>query len=401
MELIAATAISSILMTVPGIRAQMGMGDISDVKMSMEEVIEANPGSDENMNNIPDWWEAFQTPQDTVNMKMADLNDDGISDFDQITPINAMISGRKFDPAVAEEILSQVVSMPEICDNQRDDNGNGLFDCDDQETCSNNPRCRGYVPASDVTSAEHDAAGEYVSSENADTASEAGYCADGLDNNANGFYDCSDVGCKGDPACSTFHFKQKDESIWPNKDTGSEADVYDGMNLWRYFIGPKPPTSQGTQDSSGGQQGEPSGSPDPWIRTFDGGRPDTTQTPDAINTVTNPVDRDGGIYGGNPSGSMNTGTCDKFPVTRIEYYLPCDSEMDAGHGSAEECEDGVDNDGADGIDRSDWDCTCSQMTVESGCVQKECWDGLDNDGDGVEDREDPDCAVWGVERGEE
>ncbi|MBL8602489.1 MAG: hypothetical protein JNK72_11255 [Myxococcales bacterium] len=91
-------------------------------------------------------------------------------------------SASTFTLRVAEEATA------EICNNNLDDDGDGLTDCRDTE-CTNNPLCR-CVPSG---------------AENNVTA-----CIDGRDNDCDGQTDCNDVGCMGLAQCC--------------RPTGSEAD---------------------------------------------------------------------------------------------------------------------------------------------------------------------------------
>ena len=68
----------------------------------------------------------------------------------------------------------------EICDDDIDNDGDGLTDCDDRD-CRKDPACS-------------DGGGGGNNKER--------NCADGLDNDEDGLTDCDDRDCRKDPACS-------------------------------------------------------------------------------------------------------------------------------------------------------------------------------------------------------
>jgi probable HAF family extracellular repeat protein len=68
---------------------------------------------------------------------------------------------------------------PEICDDDIDNDGDGLIDCDDSADCSQDPACSTPTPGPEI-------------------------CDDGIDNDGDGLTDCLDKKeCRQDPACKT------------------------------------------------------------------------------------------------------------------------------------------------------------------------------------------------------
>jgi len=86
----------------------------------------------------------------------------------------------------------------EICDNGKDDNGDGKIDCDDSD-CAEFPGCLSAAYAAPV---EKD-------------------CRDGLDNDGDGKVDCDDSDCVGLPECQV---------VGPAYAAPVEADCEDGKD---------------------------------------------------------------------------------------------------------------------------------------------------------------------------
>ena len=113
----------------------------------------------------------------------------------------------------------------------------------------------------------------------------------------------------------------------------------------------------------------------------------------------------GGLVAGtslmDASTFVQEGTCYSEVVGVLDYFFQytlhprseddfvvATNDSDCPEVTAEDCEDGVDND-ADGFtDCDDFDCN-----DDPACMENDCEDGVDNDGDGFTDCEDFDCTL--------
>jgi len=184
-------------------------------------------------------------------------------------------------------------------------------------------------------------------------------CADGVDNDGDGWVDLADPGCAtaGD----------NDESMAGPDECGDEIDN-DGDGL---VDGLDPDCASPTGDSEDGPCADGvDNDGDGWTDLDD---PDCASSGDELGLGTGPcndgIDNDG-------DGDTDSDDVDCSDGGTISESLGC--------------ADGIDNDGDGWTDSADPDCNAAPY-VESGLGADDCNDGVDNNGDGLIDAADPDC----------
>jgi hypothetical protein len=201
-----------------------------------------------------------------------------------------------------------------VCDDGTDNDGDGFTDCEDFD-CQGDPAC-----------SEQD-------------------CADGVDNDGDGFTDCDDFDCDGDPACM--------ETVCDDG-TDNDGDGY---------------TDCGDNDCKG------SG--------------DCAENTPALC-------EDGLDNNGNGLTDCDDPACQYQP--EVLAAGTCAS-LETG---AAECSDATDNDNDSFVDCGDFSCTLNPDVVHGVCedeiedTEAECSDGVDNDGDEYTDCDDFSCQYAGV-----
>ncbi|MCO4772476.1 MAG: lamin tail domain-containing protein [Deltaproteobacteria bacterium] len=185
-------------------------------------------------------------------------------------------------------------------------------------------------------------------------------CADGFDNDGDGWVDLADPGCAS--AADT------DESMVGPDECGDEADN-DGDG---FIDGLDPECASPTGDSEAGPCADGADNDgDGWVDLDD---PDCPGAGDELGFSTaqcnDGVDNDG-------DGDIDSADADCSDGATISESVGCS--------------DGVDNDGDSWTDSADPDCASAPF-VESGTGTAECNDGIDNNGDGLVDGDDPECS---------
>ena len=166
--------------------------------------------------------------------------------------------GDKSETKPAEDEERWEGQYPGECSDEADNDGDGLFDCDDSD-CAGAPNCgeeEADLDADGTTDADADGGSEDDADVDVDAdtdvdadadgttggevddyeGDEAGECGDGIDNDRDGIFDCTDPGCSSAPECST-------------TDTGATTDT-DGL----------PPTDSDTDgDADGDVDGDVDG----------------------------------------------------------------------------------------------------------------------------------------------
>lgn len=202
------------------------------------------------------------------------------------------------------------------CHDQIDNDDNGQFDCGD-------PACNSVLE-------------NCCSREFSDET-----CTDGIDNDGNGYVDCEDFGCRNDPygfvtVCDNFTQSSECEPT----DTGSEvtlAECSDGLD-------------------------------------------------NDCNGYTDCEDYN----------------CLRSTILEVAQY--CEQMAGDPEDTLEACQDGIDNDGNGYVDCNDFSCSKNlDATIAELCVPDEpvipedtvemCTDGIDNDGDGYIDCRDNSCRL--------
>ena len=98
-------------------------------------------------------------------------------------------------------VLAGSVPAQEICDDGIDNDQDGFTDCDDFD-CDGDPACAGEI-CDDGIDNDQDGFTDCDDFDcDGDPACAGEICDDGIDNDQDGFTDCDDFDCDGDPACA-------------------------------------------------------------------------------------------------------------------------------------------------------------------------------------------------------
>jgi hypothetical protein len=230
----------------------------------------------------------------------------------------------------------------EICDNHLDDDGNGAFDCNDDQ-CASDPACLGVE-----------------------------ICANGLDDDGDGRADCDDDDCAGESSCVLDCTAPQDSGACI--DWESLPGAIDLENCWFACPNNDPACMQAC----------------------------SVQWPDAANqfglfvrcTVCDECEQEcDADYGQVCASPVPSETCTGGADEDFDFLIDCldpDCASDpACGGSVEDCDNGADDDGDSLVDCADTDCASDPACVTPLEV---CTGGADEDGDGLVDCNDPDCA---------
>jgi hypothetical protein len=195
-------------------------------------------------------------------------------------------------------------------------------------------------------------------------------CDDGIDNDANGYYDCADSACATNPACQFTNNTNNTNNVNNTNNTNNqnmETICDDG------------------DDNDG----------DGYIDCDD---PDCADNMACIETnCADSIDDDGdGDTDCADPDCLSDPYCVEFDcndgfTNDNDDFIDCDDTdcVDANKCEEYDCSDGIDNDN-DG----EKDCYDSECFFDHSCGGKEhyCDNDADDDGDGFQDCEDPDCA---------
>ncbi len=218
----------------------------------------------------------------------------------------------------------------EICDDGLDNDGDGYFDCADND-CGQTAICQ---------SPEHESR-----------------CDDGLDNDNDGTTDCADPDCTIYPVCQTAAELCTDAM---DNDGDNLADCDDPDCATHTFcLSPEVLCDDGQDNDNDGQ-----------------------------------TDCDDADCNGDPACAAQQEICDDNTDNDGDTLVDCDDPNcvnDPACQVDEDCDDGLDNDGDTLVDCYDPDCVadpaCTGPTTET-----DCDDGVDNDNDGHLDCADTDCS---------
>ena len=258
----------------------------------------------------------------------------------------------KLHPRIADDLVlasdqnaCEQVS-DEVCDDTIDNDGDGWTDCEDFD-CTGDPACRETI------------------------------CDDGIDNNGNGWTDCEDFDCQSSGDCRENTPALCSDNI--DNDGDGDTDCVD----WSCKHNPDVLAAGTCSEESGNAQcsdtndndGDSFVDCDDWSCEFD---PSVTVCATALeNTAAvcnDNIDNDGDNYT----------DCSDFSC-QYAGVCPNVESTDA------ECGDGIDNDGDQHTDCDDWSCQRSiVVTICDGNVFT-CSDGLDNEGNGHADCNDFQC----------
>ncbi|MBU1412954.1 hypothetical protein KKC22_15690 [Myxococcota bacterium] len=261
----------------------------------------------------------------------------------------------------------------ELCDNQTDDDENGWIDCLDP-ACTGDPSCTGEICGNGLDDDEN---GSIDCDDEAClhhvTCQRPEDCDNGLDDDGNGYSDCDDAACAGHPLCGAC--EPTDEA---------SAAVGDAFNLPRNAdtvvrsvpcLASAEPVWVFRLHLS-----EPAG-----LRLLPGGA-------DGFLFFAREEDPDG-------TCGLDTLACVQLPAGSLDLPLlpPGVYRFTAPAGQAvslslveaiyEVCDNGFDDDLDGDVDCEDFDCAGS-----AACLPEICDNGLDDNGDGRTDCEDEACA---------
>jgi hypothetical protein len=256
-----------------------------------------------------------------------------------------------------------VVTGAEICDNGKDDNGDGKKDCLD-------PKCFSTAKCANASAED---------------------CTNRSDDDRDGLPDCEDSDCDG-------------------LQCGSGCLCINGIPTTASVGGGSSGTGGGSSSIGGGSSGTGGGSSSTGGGTSSAGG-GTSSTGGGSSSTGGGTSSTGGGSSSTGGGSSSTGggspgTGGGSPGTGGGSASTGGGTSSTGGGGApiieRACADNLDNDLDNLTDCDDADCT--GITCGMGCtcalrrrVETSCSDGLDNDGDTLRDCLDPDCVGAGTE----
>ncbi|MDP2670668.1 MAG: hypothetical protein Q8O99_07380 [bacterium] len=263
---------------------------------------------------------------------------------------------------------------PENCDNGQDDNSNGQIDCSDP-LCIFTPIC--------LSSAGTTEMGEV-------------YCHDGLDNDADFLIDCNDPGCKTQSFCQPSSSLCHDGLDNEPKRASNNGVTFDADGLTdcddpqciRPEVGSYcPPTDLEASCHNGSDDDNDDliDCADYYCQIVsiclatgavipDPGRPTQPPTENCSDGIDN--DLDGRI------------DCADFNCKTASY---CTTSQ-GNNGILEDCTNYVDNNDDDSYaDCADYDCHAQRSSL---CIAEQCFNGIDDDGDGAIDCDDSQCSLF-------
>ena len=244
-------------------------------------------------------------------------------------------------------------SVGSRCTNGKDDDCDGLVDCDDVDDCGGNPSCSGGCETTETS------------------------CVDGVDNDCNGDTDCGDAACIADPACPA---SCNNNGACESGENCSSCfnDCPPGDSCGNGICEPGEDCT-GCSDCRGKQNGKPANR---YCCSGDIGGAGGEGPVDCSDArCTN-----GGFACVDDltcSAFCGDGTCDAG-----EDPCNCASDCGAPPGTETNCSDGVDNDCDGQTDGSDPDCAPPCDPTET-----DCSDGIDNDCNGDTDCGDAACIA--------
>ncbi len=240
--------------------------------------------------------------------------------------------------AFIENVVPNLPTPPiiEICNNNMDDNKDGLIDCNDPQ-CISDITCQ---PENCSNGVDDNANGK-ADCEDPECASEIlcqpENCSNGVDDNANGSVDCEDTQCYEDAWCQVEHC---DNKIDDNRDGLADCD-------------------------------------DPTCM-FDSA---CSSAPDPITIVEN-------CANGTDDNGDGLADCDD---PQCEEDSACTSQP--GPAVDENCTNGQDDNGDGLADCDDPQCSQTDDCTSSSAENEDCSNGIDDNNDGLADCDDPLCML--------
>jgi len=302
--------------------------------------------------------------------------------------------------AAASYDLAVACTCDEVCDNDLDDDGDGLTDCDDEIDCAQGtPACPSSFELDCANDYDEDQDGD-VDCADPDCAANAAcpevICSDLKDDDLDGKTDCADPDCASVLVCTSPFACVPTAALScnvPAQVTTTGDAVTDAVRFWtgcdlygldysgaesaRSFVSP---CTGEVEVRLADQAALPAGNLDVFVL-------------DPADGCVGAACRQA-IYG--PGGGLPT--AGRIQVTEGQALTLV---IDGWQGYAstaelvvdclcrvETCDDGIDNNG-DGVT----DCSDPGCAKHATCPETSCTDGLDNDDDGVTDCDDAPCAA--------
>ncbi len=308
----------------------------------------------------------------------------------------------------------------DACGDGRDNDRNGLVDCDDPDCMVYSTLCGPNIPL-----VNRDPEPERVIRLPSGRASIL-MCLDGIDNDDNGSSDCGERKCQSTPeTCCTFEFNDARCSDGVDNDRTGFFDCGENACRLGMFVTVCEERENGVGEQTGlnfctdmldnDQDGRidctdsdcaadptcieavcDNGEDDNGNGLTDcddpgcAGRPPCASPENTIEACSDGVDNDGNGY-----EDCNDFSCSSRGPPDVVAFC-----ADRAETSLEKCSDGVDNDGNGYVDCADFSCSAgTNPDVLSYCEQisetslEKCSDGADNDGNGFTDCNDFSCST--------
>ncbi|MGQ0792462.1 MAG: choice-of-anchor Q domain-containing protein [Deltaproteobacteria bacterium] len=201
---------------------------------------------------------------------------------------------------------------------------------------------------------------------------EAGFCADGEDNDSDGTTDCNDSQCIGDPACVEAGGVECSDGIDNDNDGNTDCLDSDCFNA--------PDCQEGIAFAGTCADGV-NNNPLQNLVT-DCGDPQCAGDVACPTPTPEPIPTEGNCSDGVDGDGDGAVDCDD---------LDCDAEAVCDPTPETNCSNGIDDDGDGPADCTDPDCAGSLACAAPG-PETNCSNGIDDDGDGPADCFDSNCA---------
>ncbi len=274
-----------------------------------------------------------------------------------------------------------------LCSDHVDNDVDGQFDCGDHACQGIAEACcqREFLPACLGTyAATYDCNGKSC------TCMDVG-CMDGIDNDKNGFTDCSDYACRKNVFVSVC-VEEDDKACGDGKDNDGDGFT-DCSDNDCATMGPCVETGA---ECGNGQDDDGDGRVDCSDQDC-AGEAICKKPEDTLEACKDGIDNDG-----NDFVDCNDFSCSKSKDQEILDW--CAQAVSTSEHSLAECSDGIDNDGNKYKDCNDWSCTKeangASAEAVAWCTEKlentkeRCTDGVDNDANGYIDCDDFSCGEF-------
>ncbi len=319
-----------------------------------------------------------------------DNDGDGLCDVAGCNDPNNPDERLPADPGCTAETTPEYETA--ICQNEEDDDNDGLIDMDD-------PDC-----------------------ESPNDPEERSTCADGVDNDVDGWTDMDDSGCTD--SADHYEYDETNPATPPLVYNPANPAGLIPPDVYRYSYQTEcndgidddgdgavdsqdPGCEDGADDSEGGDNCDDGvdNNGDGWVDFEDiTCRPGSGLEPEGDYTPANAA-----LFACSNKDRIlqPDGTFLELPIDDDNDGLPNSLDPECGYGwdttgealAPNACSDLIDNDGDGWIDAADAQCVNFVTSEEDGPPSGQCADGLDNDTDGWIDAADPDCSSGAGDEG--